>query len=49
VTSIDAALAAVEAAKAEAERNRRLETLLAEINDKLARKICKDLGIPFIR
>jgi len=37
VTSIDAALAAVEAAKAEAERNRRLETLLAEINDKLAR------------
>jgi mRNA interferase HicA len=21
----------------------------AEVNDKLARKICKDLGIPFIR
>jgi hypothetical protein len=37
VTSIDAALAAVEAAKAEAERNQRLEGLLAEINNKLAR------------
>jgi hypothetical protein len=37
VTGIDAAMAAVEAAKAEADRNQRVEALLTEINDKLAR------------